>query len=90
MDKDRPNGNDSRVVDVMQAALTDIMGDEPESSIFYEQNLTSPIDNDSARGSLELPRAVSPNSSTQQTKGSLKPSIASLGLVGEPRTRGVF
>jgi sorting nexin-25 len=85
---DRPNGNDPQVVDAMQAALTDIM-DEPEGSIFYEPSLKSPLDNDSMRGSVDLPRALSPNP-MQQSRDGLKPSIASLGLVGEPRTRGVF
>jgi sorting nexin-25 len=85
---DRRNGNDSQVVDAMHAALTDIM-DEPEGSIFYEPSLKSPQDNDSIRGSVDPPRALSPNP-MQQSKDGLKPSIASLGLVGEPRTRGVF
>ncbi|KAF1833599.1 hypothetical protein BDW02DRAFT_377060 [Decorospora gaudefroyi] len=85
---DRPNGNDSQVVDAMHAALTDIM-DEPEGSIFHEPSLKSPQDNDSMRGSVDLPRALSPNP-MQQSKDGLKPSIASLGLVGEPKTRGVF
>lgn len=84
---ERPNGHDTHVVDAMQAALTDIM-DEPEGSIFYEGNLATPMENDSQRGSVDLPRALSTNPPTQQ-KG-LKPSIASLGLVGEPKTRGVF
>ncbi|KAF2463378.1 uncharacterized protein BDR25DRAFT_298180 [Lindgomyces ingoldianus] len=86
----RPNGNNSRVVDAMQAALNDIMGDEPEGSLFNDPNLNSPQDNDSMRGSLELPRANSPMPFTTQKKDKEKPSIASLGLVGEPRTRGVF
>ncbi|KAF2003213.1 hypothetical protein P154DRAFT_429317 [Amniculicola lignicola CBS 123094] len=84
----RPNGNDSRVVDAMQAALTDIMGDEPEGSIFYEPSLNSPQDNDSMRGSIDLPRAMSPVHTSMQRRE--KPSIASLGLVGAPMTRGVF
>ncbi|KAF2034844.1 hypothetical protein EK21DRAFT_55251 [Setomelanomma holmii] len=85
--QERSNGNDTRVVDAMQAALTDIM-DEPEGSIFYEGNINSPLDNDSQRGSVEIPRALSPHPLSQQRKE--KPSIASLGLVGEPKTRGVF
>ncbi|KAF1840910.1 uncharacterized protein K460DRAFT_370891 [Cucurbitaria berberidis CBS 394.84] len=88
--QDRINGNDSHVVDAMQAALTDIMGDEPEGSIFHEPSLNTPHDNDSMRGSIDLPRALSPRPDLQPRKDSLKPSIASLGLVGEPRTRGVF
>jgi len=85
--QDRANGDDSQVVDAMQAALIDIM-DEPEGSLFYEPNLTVPQDSDSQRGSMELPRALSPNPTMQQRKE--KPSIASLGLVGQPKTRGVF
>ena len=86
---DRTGGHDTRVVDAMQAALNDIM-DEPEGSIFYEPGLKSPVDNESMHGSVDLPRAFSPNPQIQQSKDSLRPSIASLGLVGEPRTRGVF
>jgi sorting nexin-25 len=85
----RLNGNDSRVVDAMQAALTDIMDDEPESSLFYDPGLISPQDNESMKGSMELPRAMSPTPTMMSGSG-MKPSIASLGLVGEPRTRGVF
>jgi sorting nexin-25 len=107
--QERTNGNDPRVVDAMQAALTDIM-DEPESSIFYERHGNAHVDNNSQRGSIDLPRALSPNPLMQQRAlspspllqhGALapspfmqqktdKPSIASLGLVGEPKTRGVF
>lgn len=86
---DRPNGNNARVVDAMQAALTDIM-DEPEGSIFFEPNHISPHDNESIRGCIDLPRALSPSPLSQNPMSNLKPSIASLGLVGEPRTRGVF
>lgn len=86
---ERSSGNDPYVVDAMQAALTDIM-DEPEGSIFYEPSVNSPHDNDSLRGSIDMLRATSPSPISQQRKDGLKPSIASLGLVGEPRTRGVF
>jgi sorting nexin-25 len=86
----RPNGSNPRVVDAMQAALTDIMGDEREGSLFHEPNLNSLPENDSVRGSLDLPRANSPNPLTMQRRDKEIPSIASLGLVGEPKTRGVF
>jgi sorting nexin-25 len=85
----RPGSDDHGVVDAMQAALTNIMGDEPEGSIFYEPSLTSMQDNDSMRGS-DLLRSSSPNPPMMQKKDREKPSIASLGLVGAPRTRGVF
>ena len=87
--QNHPNGNNSQVVDAMHAALTDIM-DEPEGSLSYDPGLKSPQDNDSRRGSMDLPRATSPRPLMQNRKEGEKPSIASLGLVGAPRTRGVF
>ncbi|CAN9334712.1 unnamed protein product [Alternaria alternata] len=88
---DRSGSNNTQVVDAMQAAIIDIM-DEPEGSIFYEPTLKSPLDNVSRHGSVDIPRVSSPGPQrqSQQSKEGLKPSIASLGLVGEPRTRGVF
>ena len=83
------NGNNSQVVDAMHAALTDIM-DEPEGSIFYDPSLKTPQDSDSRKGSVDLPVAMSPRPMMQNRKESEKPSIASLGLVGAPHTRGVF
>jgi sorting nexin-25 len=83
------NGNNSKVVDAMQAALTDIM-DEPEGSIFYDPTSKPPQDNDSRKASVDIPRALSPRPQIQGRRESEKPSIASLGLVGAPRTRGVF
>jgi sorting nexin-25 len=85
--QERTNGDDARVVDAMQAALNDIM-DEPEGSIFYDGTLATPMEPDVRKGLIDLPRAVGLTSQAQQ-KG-IKPSIASLGLVGEPKTRGVF
>jgi sorting nexin-25 len=84
------DGTNPRVVDAMQAALTDIMGDEPEGSLFREGTSNAIQDNDSLRGSLDLSRANSPNPLKMQKKDKEVPSIASLGLVGEPKTRGVF
>jgi sorting nexin-25 len=86
----QPTDN-KHAVDAMQAALTDIMGDEPEGSIFFEPSVHSPLlDSDSMRGSMDLPRASSPNPAAMQRRDKEKPSIASLGLVGQPQTRGVF
>lgn len=85
----QPNDNSKAVV-ALQAAMNDIMGSEPEGSLFSETTLTSPIDNEPMRGSMELPRAISPGPLMMQGKDRVKPSIASLGLVGAPRTRGVF
>jgi sorting nexin-25 len=91
-DYGRPRGNDPHVVDAMQAALNDIM-DEPEGSLFYEPGLKSPLDADAMRESSELPRAMSPGPvlpGLLQRKERERPSIASLGLVGAPKSRGVF
>jgi sorting nexin-25 len=97
--QDRTSGNDPHVVDAMHAALTDIMGDEPEGSIFYDASGSGLLGPDSQRGSVDLPRALSPSPLMQHRplspspitqQGRDKPSIASLGLVGEPKTRGVF
>ncbi|KAF2496187.1 intermediate filament protein-like protein [Lophium mytilinum] len=89
----RPAGNDTKIVDAMQAALNDIMEDEPDKgSIFSEQGvsaLNSPLDNESLKGSIELPRPTSPMPSMSK-KEREKKSIASLGLVGEPSRLGVF
>jgi sorting nexin-25 len=87
----RQPSDNSKAVDALQAAMTDIMGDEPEGSLFSETNtLAYSQDNDSMTGSIELPRAISPGPLAMHGKDRLRPSIASLGLVGEHRTRGVF
>lgn len=87
------NGNDSQIVDAMQAALNDIMDEAPDKdSIFSESNLKSPQDNDSIRSSMELPRSSSPALTEKRRPEykAKKPSIASLGLLGTPGRRGVF
>ncbi|KAF1915193.1 PXA domain-containing protein [Ampelomyces quisqualis] len=97
--QERTSGNDPQVVDAMHAALTDIMGDEPEGSIFYDGAGSGLLGPDSQQGSVDPPRALSPSTLVQHQllspsplthQGRDKPSIASLGLVGEPKTRGVF
>jgi len=76
---------DAQVVDAMQAALNDIMDEKPEDkdSLFSEPSLKSPNDQDSARGSIDSARPASP----MPRKDKEKPSIASLGLVGDPARR---
>ncbi|KAF2202702.1 hypothetical protein GQ43DRAFT_479670 [Delitschia confertaspora ATCC 74209] len=86
----QPRGNDPQVVDAMQVALNDIMGQPDQGSLFYEPSVTSPHDNESVRGSLDIHRTSSPNPIVMQKKDKEKPSIASLGLVGEAKTLGVF
>jgi sorting nexin-25 len=81
-------GDDPAVVDAMQEALNDIMGEEPEKdSLFSDIATRSPLDSDSVRGSTEI---IRPDSPMPSSKEALKPSIASLGLVGAPSRRGVF
>ncbi|KAF2762021.1 hypothetical protein EJ05DRAFT_194509 [Pseudovirgaria hyperparasitica] len=75
-------GSDANVVNAMQAALNDIMGDDgPEREPLFDK---SPVDKDSLRGSFEIQRSNSPLSQ------GMRPSIASLGLVGAPSRLGVF
>jgi len=78
-------GNDPRVVDAMQEALNDIMGQPEQGSLFYDPSTAQ--DTESTRGSVDIQRTASPNPILQKKE---KPSIASLGLVGEPKTLGVF
>lgn len=79
------NGENAQVVDALQAALNDIMEEPPEmdKDSLSEPSLKSPYDNDSAHGSLDLARPASP----MPMKEKEKPSIASLGLVGDPARR---
>lgn len=80
------NGENAQVVDALHAALNNIMEEQPEmdkDSLLSEPSLKSLHDNDSGRGSLDLARSASP----MPTKEKEKPSIASLGLVGDPARR---
>ncbi|KAF2145735.1 uncharacterized protein K452DRAFT_221246 [Aplosporella prunicola CBS 121167] len=88
MDIARANGDNSQIVDAMQAALNDIMDAEPDrDSLFSDSGPRSIQDTDSLRGSLEISRSTSPNHSKRDKE---RPNIASLGLVGVPSNRGVF
>ncbi|KAF1817117.1 PXA-domain-containing protein [Eremomyces bilateralis CBS 781.70] len=79
------NVQDPKVVDAMQTALNHILEEPPDpDSLFSDPAVRSPPDADSLRSSLDIPRAGSP----ALKKGKL--SIASLGLVGGPASRGVF
>jgi sorting nexin-25 len=89
LDSDREdvptNGNNEHIVDAMQAALNDIMEEQPDKdSLFSDPKL--PQDNDSMRSSMELPQHSSDASHSRRGK----PSIASLGLLGTPGRRGFF
>jgi sorting nexin-25 len=72
--------NSAQVVDAMQAALNEIM-DEPDNDSIFSDN--PGVNGDSPRMSLDLARPA-----LAQTRS--KPSIASLGLVGAPSSKGVF
>jgi sorting nexin-25 len=90
MDSDTGFGqknDNSGVVEAMSAALNDIMGNQPDGSLLREA-LPTPLEHNSIIMSSEIARASSPDSVNMQRRE--KPSIASLGLVGERRTRGVF
>jgi sorting nexin-25 len=79
---------DPKVVDAMQLALNNIMEEEePEKDkLFSDHPIRTGTDDDSQRGSMDLPRASSPGSKRDREK----PSIASLGLVDAMGRRGVF
>jgi sorting nexin-25 len=87
MDANGSHAQNAKAVDAMQLALNNILEEEPDrDSLFSEPSMRSPQDDDSMRGSMELPRPSSLNSKKEREK----PSIASLGLVGAPGRRGVF
>jgi sorting nexin-25 len=85
---------DSQVVKAMEAALNDIMEDAPNvedlrKSLFGNEpspapSLPSPVENDSPRSSVDVPR-IDP-----VLKDNVKPSISSLGLVNTSSRIGVF
>lgn len=87
VDGPKVNGDDPRIVDAMHAALADILDDGPDKgSLFSDQSVTSPMEENSIHGSFDALRPASPFSTDKKSK----PSIASLGLVGAPSRRGVF
>ncbi|KAK7513845.1 PXA domain-containing protein [Phyllosticta citriasiana] len=88
LDAGRGHDDNSQVVDAMQEALNDIMDNEPDRDSLFSDGPKSAQENESMRGSLEITRASSPAFLKKDSKE--KPNIASLGLVGAPKTRGVF
>ncbi|KAK8251393.1 PXA domain-containing protein [Phyllosticta capitalensis] len=84
----RGTDDNSQIVDAMQEALNDIMDNEPDRDSLFSDGPKSVQENDSLRGSLEITRASSPAFAKKDMKE--RPNIASLGLVGAPKTRGVF
>lgn len=86
-DSGQQGGDNTEVVDAMQAALDDIMEDKPDQkSLFSEPSIRSSIDLNEQRGSLEEARPALLSRESERDR----PSIASLGLVGAPSSRGVF
>lgn len=78
---------DSKVVDAMQAALNNIMEEQPDKdSLFSDLSMRSPIDDDSLRGSMDMARSSSFGPKRERER----PSIASLGLVDATGRKGVF
>jgi sorting nexin-25 len=79
---------DPNVVDAMQLALNNIMEEEEpdKDKLFSDHVIRSGTDDDSLRGSMDLPRP----SSLGPKRDREKPSIASLGLVDAMGRRGVF
>ncbi|KAI9844224.1 MAG: Intermediate filament protein [Sclerophora amabilis] len=89
---DAPNGPSNQMVEAMEAALNSIIEETPsateqKNSLFgsADPSFMCPRDDDSARSSLDLPRA-----DLNGPKDKEKPSIASLGLVNVSSRIGVF
>lgn len=77
----QPQNDSAEVVDAMQAALNEIIDEPDNNSIFSSENMGA--SNSSPRSSIDSARPT-----LIQTRS--KPSIASLGLVGAPSSKGVF
>ena len=81
--------DNAQVVDALQAALTGIVEETPDRdallATFGEPEPRALHDMDSLRSSLDIPRSSSPFTNSKKERG--KPSIASLGLVGDPARR---
>lgn len=86
-DNEQQVQDQAKAVDAMQLALDNIVGDDQDKdSIFSESNGRSSLDIIESGRPAEH---VRPTLLTQPS-GKGKPSIASLGLVGQPSSRGVF
>ena len=91
--KDSQNGdaeNNKRVIETMEAALSDIIADKPGADK-ADDELTkgnNHIFGNSPRSSTDSFRGAETRSEDTNNKG--KPNIASLGLVDESSRRGVF
>ncbi|KAL3459942.1 PXA domain-containing protein [Aspergillus heterothallicus] len=84
----RENGdaeiNENRVIENMEAALNDIITNEPNNGRLEEISANNDTGQKSPRSSLEFSKAEA------RGEDRLKPSIASLGLVDKSSRRGVF
>lgn len=79
--------DEAKAVDAMQLALDDIVGDgNDKESLFSDSGSRQSVDIAEQKKSTDLARP--PLQTLPSGKG--KPSIASLGLVGGPSSRGVF
>lgn len=79
--------DEAKAVDAMQLALDNIVGDDQDKdSLFSDSNSRQSFEiNDRGRAGEPSRPPLS-----MQPSGKGKPSIASLGLVGQPSSRGVF
>jgi sorting nexin-25 len=77
---------EAKAVDAMQLALDNIVGDDDRDSLFSETGNRRSLEiGDRGRSTENLRPPL-----IMQPSGKGKPSIASLGLVGQPSSRGVF
>ncbi|KAL4930050.1 putative intermediate filament protein (Mdm1) [Aspergillus undulatus] len=87
LNRDGTNGDsensDKQIIENMEAALNDIITNEPKNGRLAELSASDPI-RQSPRSSIEAPRVDG------RGDDKLKPSIASLGLLDGSSRRGVF
>ncbi|KAK3700446.1 tRNA (guanine-N(7)-)-methyltransferase (tRNA(m7G46)-methyltransferase) [Vermiconidia calcicola] len=91
--------DEAKAVNAMKVALDDIVADDEKDSLFSDSVGRDSVDTSTTRPSSDQARpTLSTRSSLDQRRPGLfsspsdrdKPSIASLGLVGAPSSRGVF
>ena len=89
--------DEAKAVDAMQLALDNIVGEDDKEPLFPDSTSRPSFEASTRQQSFEQARQEVPTRSsldqtrpTLATRASSKPSIASLGLVSGPSSRGVF
>jgi sorting nexin-25 len=80
--------DEAKAVSAVQLALDDIVGDEDRDSLFADSSARNSLDE--ADRPIPVQGVSRPVLAPRASSNHGKPSIASLGLVGAPSSRGVF